>query len=110
MFVPKGSSHRKLAFDFMTSLISDRTALRLAEEQGRLPVRSRVYDDPFFQDPVMQVVLDQLKTARPERVDSYPVAATALSDAIDQILREHRDPAVALGEAEAKARAGAGTS
>lgn len=110
LFVPKGSTHRKLAFDFMTSLISDRTALRLAEEQGRLPVRSRVYDDPFFQDPVMQVVLDQLKTARPERVDSYPVAATALSDALDQILREHRDPAVALGEAEVKARAAAGTS
>ena len=110
LFVPKGSPHRKLAFEFMTSLISDRYALRLAEEQGRLPVRSRVYADQFFQNPVMQVVLEQLATARPERVDSFPAAGTLLADALDQILREHRDPAAALGEAQANARNVVGTS
>jgi len=104
LFVPKGSTHRTLAFEFMTSLISDRYALRLAEEQGRLPVRSRVYQDQFFQNPVMQVVLEQLKTARPEKVDSFPAAGTFLADALDQILREHRDPEEALREAQAKAR------
>jgi ABC-type glycerol-3-phosphate transport system substrate-binding protein len=110
LFVPKGSTHRKLAFEFMTSLISDRYALRLAEEEGRLPVRSRVYQDQFFQNPVMQVVLEQLKTARPERIDSFPEAGTLLADALDQILREHRDPEAALREAQTKARALVGTS
>jgi ABC-type glycerol-3-phosphate transport system substrate-binding protein len=105
LFVPKGSKHRALAFDFMVHLTSDRYAVRLAKEQGRLPVRSRVYADPFFKDPVIQVVLDQLKTAQPERVDSFPDAGTALATAIDQALREHKDPATALHDAQVKARA-----
>jgi multiple sugar transport system substrate-binding protein len=105
LFVPKGAAHRKLAFEFMTALISDRYALRLAQEQGRLPVRSRVYADPYFQDPVLQVVLEQLKSARPERVDSFPQAGTLLADALDQILRENKDPEAVLRDAQAKARA-----
>jgi ABC-type glycerol-3-phosphate transport system substrate-binding protein len=110
MFVPKGSQHRKLAFEFMTHLVSDRYALRLAQEQGRLPVRARLYVDPFFQDPVMQVVLQQLATARPERVDSFPDAGTFLATALDRILREHVAPETALHEAQAAARAAPGAS
>jgi len=107
LFVPKGAAHRKLAFEFMTALISDRYALRLAQEQGRLPVRSRVYADPYFQDPVLQVVLEQLKSARPERVDSFPQAGTLLANALDQILRENKDPQAVLQDAQAKARTAA---
>ncbi len=105
LFVPKGSTHRKLAFEFMTHLTSDRYALRLAKEQGRLPVRARVYTDSFFEDPTLRVVVDQLRTARPERVDSFPDAGKVLATAIDQILREHRDPVATLREAEVQARA-----
>ncbi len=104
LFVPKGSSQRKLAFEFMTHLISDRYALRLAQEEGRLPVRSRVYADRFFQDPILQVVVDQLRTARPERIDSFPDAGKLLAVAIDQVLREQRDTEATLREAQAKAR------
>jgi len=103
LFVPKGSSQRKVAFEFMTHLISDRYALRLAQEQGRLPVRSRVYGDRFFQDPILQVVVDQLRTARPERIDSFPDAGKLLAVAIDQVLREQRDAEATLQEAQAKA-------
>ena len=108
LFVPKGSSQRKLAFEFMTHLISDRYALRLAQEQGRLPVRSRVYADSFFQDPSLQVVVDQLRTARPERIDSFPDAGRLLAVAIDQVLREQRDAEATLREAQAKAELMAG--
>ena len=110
LFVHKGSRNRELAFDFMTHLISDRYALRLAREQGRLPVRSRVYSDPFFDDPVLQVVLAQLRTARPERVDSYPEAGKALATAIDQVLRVGDDPVATLRAAQAQARASVGAS
>jgi ABC-type glycerol-3-phosphate transport system substrate-binding protein len=104
LFVPKGSSQRKLAFEFMTHLISDRYALRLAQEEGRLPVRSRVYADRFFQDPILQVVVGQLRTARPERIDSFPDAGKLLAVAIDQVLREQRDTEATLRDAQAKAR------
>ena len=110
LFVPRGSKHRSLAFDFMTHLVSDRYALRLAREQGRLPVRSRVYGDPFFEDPLFRLVRDQLRTARPERVDSYPDAGKLLANAIDQALRDGHDPAVTLREAQANARASVGGS
>ena len=110
LFVPKGSNQRKLAFDFMTHLISDRYALRVAEEQGRLPVRSRVYRGPYFDDPVLRVVVDQLRTARPERIDSFPDASKLLANAIDQILRENRDPAATLAQAQAQARLTVGSS
>jgi multiple sugar transport system substrate-binding protein len=110
LFVPKGSNQRKLAFDFMTHLTSDRYALRLAQEQGRLPVRPRVYADRFFEDPVLQVVIGQLRTARPERVDSFPDAGKALATAIDQILLDHRDPATTLREAQDQAQRSLGLS
>jgi ABC-type glycerol-3-phosphate transport system substrate-binding protein len=104
LFVPKGSNQRKLAFDFMTHLISDRYALRLAEEQGRLPVRQHVYDAPYFDDPVLRVVVDQLRTARPERVDSFPDASTLLRSAIEQVLRENKDPVAMLNQAQEQAQ------
>ncbi|MDQ3896217.1 MAG: extracellular solute-binding protein [Actinomycetota bacterium] len=110
LFVPKGSTNRRLAFEFMTHLISDRYALRLAQEWGRLPVRSRLYSDPFFDDPALRVVVQQLRTARPERVDSFPDAGKLLANAIDQILREHQDPVATLRAAQSQARATAGAS
>ncbi|MGI8809878.1 MAG: extracellular solute-binding protein [Acidimicrobiales bacterium] len=110
LFVPKGSTKRKLAFEFMTHLISDRYALRLAQEQGRLPVRSRVYQDRHFEDPVLQVVVGQLRTARPERVDSYPEAGKLLANAIDQILRERKDPEATLRKTQEDARVTVGTA
>ncbi len=110
LFVPKGSKNRELAFEFMTHLISDSYALRLAREQGRLPVRPRVYGDPFFDDPVLRVVLEQLRTARPERVDSFPEARQILATALDQILRADHDPAETLRQAQDGAQASGGTS
>ena len=109
LFVPKGSAQRKVAFDFMTHLISDRYALRIAEEQGRLPVRTRVYGAPFFGDPALRVVVDQLRTARPERVDSFPDAGKLLASAIDQVLREHKDAVSTLAYAQAQAQLTVGT-
>ena len=108
LFVPKGSKNRKLAFEFMRHLIDDRYALRLAKEEGRLPVRPRVYVDPFFQDPILQIVLEQLKTARPEKIDAFPQASTALSAVLDQILRQEADAATALRQAQVKAQASLG--
>jgi len=109
LFVPKGSTQRKLAFDFMTHLISHRYALRLAEEQGRLPVRQQVYAATYFDDPVLRVVVDQLRTARPERIDSFPDAGKLLASAIDQILRDNKDPATTLAQTQEEAQRSVGT-
>jgi multiple sugar transport system substrate-binding protein len=103
LYIPKGSQHRSLAFEFMTNLIADRYALRFAREQGRLPVRVHLFDDPFFQTPDLQVFLEQLKTAHPFLLGAFPNALDAFATATDEILRLGRDPAASLHVAQQRA-------
>jgi len=106
MWVPKEAENRDLAFEFMTHLASDRYALRFAQEEGRLPVRLRVFEDPYFRSPDLQVFLEQLKTAHPQLLSAFPDALADYTVAIDSILREDgRDAATALREAQARAQA-----
>jgi ABC-type glycerol-3-phosphate transport system substrate-binding protein len=105
MFVPKGSPNRELAFELMRTVISDEHALRLAKEEGRLPVRPRVYTDPFFDDPALNVVLEQLETARPLFIEAFPEAASAWDAAFNDVLRNGADPATALRAAQDRAEA-----
>jgi len=100
LFVPKGAKHRVLAFEFMQLLTNDHYALRLAKEEGRLPVRTRVFSDPYFQDPGLQVFLEQLKTAHPLLVDAFPLAAKALDKALNEVLFRGADAATSLKEAQ----------
>ena len=106
LWVPKGSKNRELAFEFMTHLASDKYALRLAQEEGRLPVRLRVFDDPYFRNPELRVFLEQLKTAHPQLLSAFPEASADFTVAIESILRvEGKDAAAALHEAQLNALA-----
>jgi multiple sugar transport system substrate-binding protein len=103
LFVPKGSKNRELAFRFMQMVTDDRYALRLAKEEGRLPVRVRVFEDPYFQNAELQVFLEQLKSAHPLLLDAFPEASQALDRALNEVLTKGADPAVALHEAQVSA-------
>lgn len=103
LFVPKGSKNRELAFDFMKLLISDKYALRFAKEEGRLPVRDRVYKDAYFSDPKLQVFLKQIETAHPLLLEAFPVATTAFENALTSILVDGADTVKALNAAQATA-------
>ena len=105
MFVPKASHQEKLAFEFMAHLVSDKYALRLAKEEGRLPVRPRVYDDPFFATPDLKAVIDQLPTASPFKLSAFPEAHDIFADAVDQVLRRGADAATVMAEAQQRAQA-----
>ncbi len=109
-WVPVGSKHRELAFEFMTHLAADRYALRFADEEGRLPVRLRVFENDLFQNRDMRVFQEQLKTAHPQLLSAFPASSDAYDNAIDSILRTNgRDPATALAEAQALAAASLAT-
>ena len=105
MYIPRGSHHRELAFEFMTHLIADRYALRFAREQGRLPVRVRLFADPYFAGDDLQVFLRQLRSAHPFLLGAFPRALDAFATATDEILRLGRDPATALHSAQLRAEA-----
>lgn len=104
LFVPVGSRQRRLAFAFMVHLTSDRYALRLAREEGRLPVRPRVYRDPYFQSPDLVAVLEQLRTAHPYTLEAFPEPARAFADAVDEVLRTDGDAGTILRAAQERAR------
>ena len=105
MWSAKGSKNRKLAFDFMVHVSSDRYALRYAKEQGRLPARPRVLSDPFFDDPNLKTFLDQARTARPETLGAFCEPNKLFARAIDEALREGRDSGTALRQAQVQAQA-----
>ncbi len=104
LLVPRGSRNTELAFQFMTLLTSDRYALRLAREEGRLPARSRVFDDPYFQDPKMKVFLAQLQSAHPLLIEAFPDAAKAYETALSAVLIDGADPGEAFRAAQDKAQ------
>lgn len=105
MFVPVGSRNRALAFEFMTRLVSDEYALRFAKEEGRLPVRSRVYDDPFFDRPELAAVIEQLESATPMKLTAFPREHNLFKDAVDRVLRAKEDAAPVMAEAQQRAQA-----
>jgi len=105
MWVPKGAKNRKLAFDFMVHLTSDRYALRFAKEQGRLPARPRVLGDPFFDDPNLKTFLEQARTAQPETLGAFSEPTKLFAGAIDEALRQGKDAGAALRQAQVQAQA-----
>ncbi len=106
MWVPRQAEHRELAFEFMTHLIADDNALRLAKEEGRLPVRPRVFEDPFFADRDLQVFLEQLRTARPPKLGAFDRPAEEFTSAVEDILLPGgADPQVAMHDAQERALA-----
>lgn len=106
MWVPQKAEQRELAFKFMTHLIDDNNALRLAKEEGRLPVRSRVFDDPFFADRDLRVFSEQLKTAHPPKLGAFDEPSDHFGIAIEDVFRtDGASPQLALAEAQARALA-----
>ncbi|MFA9429521.1 extracellular solute-binding protein [Egicoccus sp. AB-alg2] len=94
LFVPTGAEQPELAFELALRLIDDDVALRLAEEEGRLPARIRVFDAPLFtEDPLLSTFVQQLPNARVMPLIAYPDVAQAFSEALNDILSGHR-PAV----------------
>jgi ABC-type glycerol-3-phosphate transport system substrate-binding protein len=108
LWVPRGSKHRELAFQFMLLLTSDQYALRFAKEEGRLPVRPRLFTDPYFNDPQLNVFVRQLQTAHPPILGAMHEASQAFDDALVEVLQDHASPATALAEAQARAVASVG--
>lgn len=75
LFVPKGAKNREVAFEFMKWAASPRYQMRLAREMGRYPVLNDLYNDPYFTNkPLLKPFLQQLKLARPYKLEAYSLA------------------------------------
>lgn len=93
LFVPVGSEHRELAFDLMLRLTDDEVALRLADEEGRLPARAALFEAPLFEaDPLLAAFVEQLEHAEVMPLIAYPQAASAFDEALEEILAGRATP------------------
>lgn len=110
LWIPRGAENRELAFEFMVLLTSDRYALRLAKEEGRLPVRPRVLSDPYFGEPRLNVFVQQLATAHPPTLGAHHEANEAFDDALTSVLRDGVAARSALDDAQRRAVASIGAS
>ncbi len=79
LFVPKGSENKVAAFELMKWFISDKYAIRLAEEMGRHPVKTHLYENELYQDPLLQPFIETLQYAKPYKLEAYPEANDAWS-------------------------------
>jgi ABC-type glycerol-3-phosphate transport system substrate-binding protein len=105
LFVPKGALNRVAAFEFMKWAVSDRYALRMAQEMGRYPVRTALYDNPYFKsEPLLLPFLEQLKRARPYKLEAFAAASQAWEGAVRGIFVPGANPAALLAEAQRKAQ------
>lgn len=97
LFVPRGAAHRELAFAFMLAMTEDDVALRLAQEEGRLPARHRVFEDPWFrEDPGIAAVVDQLPRASVMRVIAYPEISNVFRETLERVLTGAQDAQSAM--------------
>jgi ABC-type glycerol-3-phosphate transport system substrate-binding protein len=111
LFVPKGAQNRVAAFEFMKWAVSDRYALRMAREMGRYPVRGALYDDPYFKgEPLLLPFLEQLKTARPYKLEAFAAASAAWDNAVRGAFAPDADVAALLADAQQKAQRAIGSS
>lgn len=108
LFVPRGAANRELAVDFALALIADDVALELAEAEGRLPARRRVWDAPFFATPTMRLLREHLEVASPMRLIAFDEAQLAFTRALERVLGLGEPAAEALAEAQAVAEASTG--
>lgn len=99
LFVPKGAKNREAAFEFMKWAANPKYQMKLAREMGRYPVLSSLYKDPFFTgQPILQPFLEQLKTARPYRLEAYAQADITWEQSVGSILSGN-DPRTTLADA-----------
>src|SRR5262249_36533870 len=102
VFIPRGTKRRRLAFELMLALTSDTTSLRLAREATRLPVRRRLYDDPWIRSqPDLQKLLLRMDVAQPFPLEVVPEAAQAFIGAVQGAL-VGRDVDALLADAQAR--------
>ncbi|MDX1520042.1 MAG: extracellular solute-binding protein [Anaerolineae bacterium] len=83
LFVPRGAANKQVAFEFIKWMVSDRYVLPMARRQGRYPAKTWLQTSPeFTKNLSLLPFFDQLNSAQPYRLDLFPDAEEAFSNAL----------------------------
>ncbi|RKL65007.1 hypothetical protein CR203_23020 [Salipaludibacillus neizhouensis] len=102
MFVPKDSENREASFELMKWIISDKYAIRMADEMGRHPVKAHMYENELYADPLLEPFIETLQHAEQYYLEAFPEANSAYSDAFRNVF-DGADIEEAFTEAQEKA-------
>lgn len=104
LFVPRDAPNAELAFELALALTADDVALRLAEQEGRLPAQADVFDHELFRSSEdLAAFVEQLPNAEVMPLIAFPEIAAAFRDGLDDLLAERSTPKAALGQVQAYA-------
>ena len=85
MFVPRGSENREISFELMKWIISDKYGMRMAEEMGRHPVKEHLYENEFYNDPLLEPFVETLQHAEQYYLEAFPEANDAFGEAFRNV-------------------------
>lgn len=57
----------------------------MAEEMGRHPVKTHLYDNELYEDPLLEPFVETLQHAKPYKLEAYPEAQNAWDKAVRNI-------------------------
>lgn len=105
LFIPRGSRHKEVAFEFIKWMTSDRYVLPMARRQGRFPAKAWLQTRPQFTKNLSLIpFFNQLDSARPYRLDLFPAAEEAFANAIKESFYDLATPTDALNNAQLKSQ------
>ena len=91
LYVTEQADDAALAWSFLTHMVEPRYAMRYAEESGRLPGRTDVLADPFFDDVRYRVAVDELPHAAAMQLIVYPRVLDLATWTIRDVLNHEAD-------------------
>lgn len=100
LYVTGHADDPSLAWEFATHLVEPDHALSYAKEEGRLPARTDVLADPFFEDDRYRVAVEQLPVASAMPLIVYPRVLDLTTSAIFDVLHHLADVDEAFGAAQ----------
>jgi multiple sugar transport system substrate-binding protein len=101
LFVPEGAEHPELAFELALRLTDDEVALRLVEEEGRLPARTRLLEHESLQAaPDLAAFVAELPEADVMPLIAYPEVAEAFREALENTLAGRQEVAEAMRDVQ----------
>lgn len=100
LYVGRGSAHVEEAVALIRALTAPEVALRMAEEERRLPTRPAQYEQ-LPDSPELATMTAQLESARPMVLIAFPVAEAAFATALDEVITGRADADEALARAQA---------
>lgn len=92
LYITEQADDPALAWEFVTHLVEPEYALRYAQDSGRLPGRTDVLADPFFDQPTYRTAVEALPSASPMRLIAFPRVFDLATRSIFDVLHHASTP------------------